>query len=190
MVPTLDFNLTRQGSRGDSSSWYVRSPPEEQITNDAVNRTPPQATPRFFGTAPRVTERQVRAMDQRRLPIKPPPDLKRYAGKFATSYIGALLKFGRNRAAHGSEEMRVWVLDSGPWIRGTILRASNISTMLWPTSVRSKRLGANPSNTDSLQRKCSKPLIGLHPYGSKRFSIVASHDVYERSSFVYARSPM
>jgi hypothetical protein len=52
----------------DGSSWYVRSPPEEQITNDAVNRTSPQATPRFFATAPRVTERQVRAMDQRRLP--------------------------------------------------------------------------------------------------------------------------
>jgi hypothetical protein len=96
----------------DGSSWYVRSPPEEQITSHAVNRTSPQATPRFFATAPRLTERQIRALDQRRLPWKPPPDLttltKRYEGDFPTGYIGALLKFGRNHAAHGSEEMPFW----------------------------------------------------------------------------------
>lgn len=42
----------------------------------------------------------------------PPPDLttltKRHDGKFPTGYTGALLKFGRNLAAHGSEEMPVW----------------------------------------------------------------------------------
>jgi mono/diheme cytochrome c family protein len=42
----------------------------------------------------------------------PPADLttltKRYEGKFPTGYIGALLKFGRNLAAHGSEEMPIW----------------------------------------------------------------------------------
>jgi mono/diheme cytochrome c family protein len=42
----------------------------------------------------------------------PPPDLttliKRHEGKFPAGYIGALLKFGRNLAAHGSEEMPVW----------------------------------------------------------------------------------
>jgi mono/diheme cytochrome c family protein len=42
----------------------------------------------------------------------PPPDLttltKRYEGKFPSGYTGALLKFGRNLAAHGSEQMPVW----------------------------------------------------------------------------------
>lgn len=42
----------------------------------------------------------------------PPPDLstltKRHEGKFPEGYIGALLKFGRSFAAHGSEEMPVW----------------------------------------------------------------------------------
>ena len=42
----------------------------------------------------------------------PPPDLctltKRYEGRFPEGYIGALLKFGRNLASHGSEEMPVW----------------------------------------------------------------------------------
>jgi mono/diheme cytochrome c family protein len=42
----------------------------------------------------------------------PPPDLttiaKRHGGGFPAGYIGALLKFGRNLAAHGSQEMPVW----------------------------------------------------------------------------------
>lgn len=42
----------------------------------------------------------------------PPPDLttvtKRHEGKFPEGYIGALLRFGRNLAAHGSDEMPVW----------------------------------------------------------------------------------
>jgi mono/diheme cytochrome c family protein len=42
----------------------------------------------------------------------PPPDLttlaKRHEGRLPAGYIGALLKFGRNLAAHGSEEMPVW----------------------------------------------------------------------------------
>jgi hypothetical protein len=33
---------------------------------------------------------------------------KRNDRKFPEGYIGALLKFGRNFAAHGSEEMPVW----------------------------------------------------------------------------------
>ena len=40
------------------------------------------------------------------------PDLrtltKRHEGKFPAGYIGALLKFGRHLASHGSEEMPVW----------------------------------------------------------------------------------
>ena len=45
--------------------------------------------------------------------MRPPPaDLttltKRFEGKFPAGYIGALLKFGRNLAAHGSEEMPIW----------------------------------------------------------------------------------
>lgn len=45
--------------------------------------------------------------------LKPPPaDLttlaKRYDGKFPSGYVGALLKFGRNLAAHGSDDMPVW----------------------------------------------------------------------------------
>jgi mono/diheme cytochrome c family protein len=39
---------------------------------------------------------------------RPPRDLtavaKRHEGKFPEGYIGALLKFGRNLAAHGSDE--------------------------------------------------------------------------------------
>jgi mono/diheme cytochrome c family protein len=42
----------------------------------------------------------------------PPPDLttltKRHEDKFPAGYIGALLRFGRNFAAHGAEEMPVW----------------------------------------------------------------------------------
>ena len=42
----------------------------------------------------------------------PPPDLttltKRHEGKFPSGYVSALLKFGRNVAAHGSEDMPVW----------------------------------------------------------------------------------
>jgi mono/diheme cytochrome c family protein len=42
----------------------------------------------------------------------PPPDLtmlaKRHEGKFPAGYVGALLKFGRNLASHGSEDMPVW----------------------------------------------------------------------------------
>lgn len=42
----------------------------------------------------------------------PPPDLttltKRYDGKFPSGYVGALVKFGRSLAAHGSEDMPVW----------------------------------------------------------------------------------
>ena len=42
----------------------------------------------------------------------PPPDLttltKRYDGKFPMGYVGALVKFGRSLAAHGSEDMPVW----------------------------------------------------------------------------------
>jgi len=41
-----------------------------------------------------------------------PPDLrtltKRNEGKFPGGYVSALLKFGRNFAAHGSTEMPVW----------------------------------------------------------------------------------
>lgn len=33
---------------------------------------------------------------------------KRYEGKFPSGYVGALLKFGRNLAAHGSGDMPVW----------------------------------------------------------------------------------
>jgi len=45
--------------------------------------------------------------------MKPPPlDLttvtKRHEGKFPEGYIGALLRFGRNLAAHGSDDMPVW----------------------------------------------------------------------------------
>lgn len=45
--------------------------------------------------------------------LKPPPaDLttlaRRYDGKFPSGYVGALLKFGRNLAAHGSDDMPVW----------------------------------------------------------------------------------
>lgn len=45
--------------------------------------------------------------------MKPPPsDLttltKRYDGKFPSGYVGALVKFGRNLAAHGSDDMPVW----------------------------------------------------------------------------------
>jgi mono/diheme cytochrome c family protein len=45
--------------------------------------------------------------------LKPPPaDLttlaRRYNGKFPSGYVGALLKFGRNLAAHGSDDMPVW----------------------------------------------------------------------------------
>jgi mono/diheme cytochrome c family protein len=43
----------------------------------------------------------------------PLPDLrtltKRYQGKFPAGYVGALLKFRRTRASHGSVEMPVWV---------------------------------------------------------------------------------
>ena len=42
----------------------------------------------------------------------PPPDLTtlthRHNGKYPRGYMGALLKFGRNFAAHGSEDMPVW----------------------------------------------------------------------------------
>jgi mono/diheme cytochrome c family protein len=42
----------------------------------------------------------------------PPTDLttlsKRHEGRFPVGYVSALLKFGRNLAAHGSEEMPVW----------------------------------------------------------------------------------
>lgn len=42
----------------------------------------------------------------------PPTDLttlsKRHEGRFPVGYVGALLKFGRNLASHGSEEMPVW----------------------------------------------------------------------------------
>jgi hypothetical protein len=44
--------------------------------------------------------------------LKPPPsDLmtlaKRNDGKFPSGYVGALLKFGRNLVAHGSDDMPV-----------------------------------------------------------------------------------
>lgn len=47
------------------------------------------------------------------LALQPPPsDLttltKRYDGKFPAGYVGALVKFGRDLAAHGSEDMPVW----------------------------------------------------------------------------------
>ena len=42
----------------------------------------------------------------------PPPDLttlsRRHEGKYPDGYVGALLKFGRSLASHGSEEMPVW----------------------------------------------------------------------------------
>jgi mono/diheme cytochrome c family protein len=44
----------------------------------------------------------------------PPPDLttlaQRHHGKYSPGYVGALLKFGRSLAAHGSEDMPVWGL--------------------------------------------------------------------------------
>jgi mono/diheme cytochrome c family protein len=45
--------------------------------------------------------------------LKPPPsDLttlaRRYDGKFLSGFVGALVKFGRNLAAHGSDGMPVW----------------------------------------------------------------------------------
>lgn len=44
----------------------------------------------------------------------PPPDLtaltRRHEGKCPAGYVGALLKFGRSLASHGSEEMPVWGL--------------------------------------------------------------------------------
>jgi mono/diheme cytochrome c family protein len=45
--------------------------------------------------------------------LKPPPsDLttlsKRHEGKFPAGYLGALLRFGRSLASHGSENMPVW----------------------------------------------------------------------------------
>ncbi len=45
--------------------------------------------------------------------LKPPPSnlttlAKRYDGKFPSGYVGALVKFGRNLAAHGSGDMPVW----------------------------------------------------------------------------------
>lgn len=45
--------------------------------------------------------------------LKPPPsDLttlsKRHEGKFPAGYVGAVLKFGRSLASHGSEDMPVW----------------------------------------------------------------------------------
>ena len=42
----------------------------------------------------------------------PPPDLtqltRRNDGKYPAGYVGALLKFGRNLASHGSLDMPVW----------------------------------------------------------------------------------
>jgi mono/diheme cytochrome c family protein len=42
----------------------------------------------------------------------PPSDLttlsKRYEGNYPTGYVGAVLKFGRSLAAHGTEDMPVW----------------------------------------------------------------------------------
>jgi len=45
--------------------------------------------------------------------LKPPPsDLttlaRRYDGKFPYGYVGALVKFGKNLVAHGSDDMPVW----------------------------------------------------------------------------------
>ena len=45
--------------------------------------------------------------------LKPPPsDLttlsKRHEGKYPAGYVSALVKFGRNLAAHGSLDMPVW----------------------------------------------------------------------------------
>ena len=43
-----------------------------------------------------------------------PPDLTtlayRHNGKYPAGYVGALVKFGRSLAAHGSEDMPVWGL--------------------------------------------------------------------------------
>ena len=42
----------------------------------------------------------------------PPPDLtsltRRHEGKYPAGYVGAVLKFGRSLASHGSEDMPVW----------------------------------------------------------------------------------
>jgi len=42
----------------------------------------------------------------------PPPDLtalaRRHEGKYPAGYVGALLTFGSNFAAHGSEDMPIW----------------------------------------------------------------------------------
>jgi mono/diheme cytochrome c family protein len=45
--------------------------------------------------------------------LKPPPSdlttlLRRHDGKYPAGYVSALLKFGRNLAAHGSLDMPVW----------------------------------------------------------------------------------
>ncbi len=45
--------------------------------------------------------------------LKPAPSnlttlAKRYDGKFPSGFVGALVKFGRNLAAHGSGDMPVW----------------------------------------------------------------------------------
>lgn len=41
-----------------------------------------------------------------------PPDLtrlaKRHEGKYPAGYVGAVLKFGKSLASHGSEDMPVW----------------------------------------------------------------------------------
>jgi len=42
----------------------------------------------------------------------PPPDLttlaRRHKGKYPDGFVGAVIKFGRSFASHGSEEMPVW----------------------------------------------------------------------------------
>jgi mono/diheme cytochrome c family protein len=44
--------------------------------------------------------------------MPPPSDLttlaRRHDGEFPSGYVGALLKFGRNVVAHGSDDMPVW----------------------------------------------------------------------------------
>jgi hypothetical protein len=62
----------------------------------------------------------------------PPPDLtalfSRHKGKYPAGYVGAVLKFGRSMAAHGSEDMPVWALALKLSTRFTTLPAKSTWT--------------------------------------------------------------
>jgi mono/diheme cytochrome c family protein len=59
---------------------------------------------------------------------------RRHEGKFPSGYVGALLVFGRNVTAHGSDDMPVWDPVLRRLIQLTIRLDSNTSTMWLPTS--------------------------------------------------------